>query len=92
MLPETRTGRCAESAQAGRHRHGEPGQELRERFPESAPRGLTQAGDGALVPGARTTCAEREELEQERSPGHGAHRTLVPTVGCAAPGLFCPRL
>ena len=38
------------------------------------------------MPGPVPTCAVREEHEQERSPGHGAHRTLVATVG-----LGCPR-
>ena len=85
MLPETRTGRCTESAQAGRHRHGEPGQELRERFLESAPRGLTQAGDGALVPGARTTCAERGARAGEES------RPRCPQDPGPHSGLCCPR-
>ena len=65
---------------------GEMGQELQERFPESAPQGLMGLGAEPWCPGPAPTCAEREEHQQERSPGHGAHRTLVPTVGWAAPG------
>ena len=90
MLPETRTGRRAESAQAGgrslqTQTRGD-GAGAAGKVPGVCPPGA-DAGRGPS-PGARGP----HYLCRERSPGHGAHRTLVPTVGWAAPGLFCPRL
>ena len=94
MLPEMQRGRRAESAQAGSR-----SLQTQTRGDQTGPAGkvpgvcLMQAGTEPWCPGPGSTCAEREELEQERSPGHGAHRTLVRTVGWAVPGLlFSPRL
>ena len=44
---------------------GETGQELQERFPESAPQGLMRLGAEPWCPGPAPTCAEREEHQQE---------------------------
>ena len=94
MLPETQRGRRAESAQAGSR-----SLQTQTRGDQTGPAGkvpgvcLMQAGTEPWCPGPGSTCAEREELEQERSPGHGAHRTLVRTGGWAVPGLlFSPSL
>ena len=90
MLLETQRRRPAESAEAGRgnlqtQTQGRRGRSCR-KGPESAPQGLMGLGAEPWCPGPVPTCAEREEHQQERSPGHGAHKTLVPTVGWAAPG------
>jgi len=97
MLPETQRGRPAESAHAGRGNLQTQTQGRWVRSCRKVPRvcapGADEAGTEPWCPGPVPTCAEREEHEQERSPGHGAHRSLVPQRGWAAPGLlFSPRL
>ena len=77
MLQEMQRGRAAESAQAGRGNlqtqtrvsgEAEPGEASQEM--EQEENNLeTEIWSAMPVP----TCAVREEHEQERGPGHGAH-------------------
>ena len=89
MLPETQRGRPAESAHAGRGNLQTQTQGRWVRSCRKVPRvcalGADEAGTEPWCPGPPYLSSERGTGE-ERSPGHGAHRTLVPTVG-----LGCPR-
>ena len=89
MLPETQRRRPAESAQAGRGnlqtQYRGDGAGAAGKVPRVCAPGADEAGTEPWCLGPVPTCVVREEHEQERSPGHGAHSFLVPIVGLGCP-------